>query len=71
VALAVAERRPPPPVELLSVAEFARRAGIGRSSAYLMIADGSLRSIRVGRRRIIPASELGRLADRANRAAGR
>jgi hypothetical protein len=53
------------PVELVSVAEFARRAGIGRSSAYLGVADGSLRSVRVRGRRLLPASELVRLAESA------
>jgi hypothetical protein len=53
------------PVELISVAEFARRAGIGRSSAYLGVADGSIRSLRLRGRRIVPASELARLAESA------
>jgi excisionase family DNA binding protein len=67
VALAAAEHRPSTtaPVELLSVAEFAHRAGIGRSSAYLMVADGTLRSVRLRNRRLVPASELGRLAESA------
>ena len=55
------------PVELVSVAEFARRAGIGRSSAYLAVGDGTLRSIRLRGRRLVPASELGRLAESARR----
>ena len=53
------------PVELISVAEFARRAGIGRSSAYLAVSDGTLRSVRLRGRRLVPASELARLADLA------
>lgn len=53
------------PVELVSVAEFARRAGIGRSSAYLAVSDGTLRSVRLRGRRLVPASELARLADLA------
>ena len=62
-----AESRPADaaPVELVSVAEFARRAGIGRSSAYLAVSDGTLRSVRLRGRRLIPASELARLADLA------
>jgi hypothetical protein len=63
VALAAVERRPATaPVELVSVAEFARRAGIGRSSAYLAVADGTLRSVKLRGRRLVPASELVRLA---------
>jgi excisionase family DNA binding protein len=53
------------PVELVSVSEFARRAGIGRSSAYLAVSDGTLRSVRLRGRRLVPASELARLADLA------
>jgi excisionase family DNA binding protein len=53
------------PVELISVAEFARRAGLGRSSAYLAVADGSLRTVKVRGRRLVPASELARLAESA------
>jgi GNAT superfamily N-acetyltransferase len=60
-----AESRPADaaPVELVSVAEFARRAGIGRSSAYLAVADGTCRSVKIRGRRLIPASELARLAE--------
>jgi GNAT superfamily N-acetyltransferase len=60
-----APRRDTAPVELLSVAEFARRAGIGRSSAYLAVADGSVRSVRLRGRRLLPASEITRLAESA------
>ena len=52
-------------VELISVAEFARRASLGRSSAYLGVADRSIRSVKVRGRRLVPASELARLADLA------
>jgi hypothetical protein len=62
----VRESTPPPqhsgPVELLSVGEFARRAGIERSSAYLAVQDGSLRTVKVRGRRLVPVSELARLA---------
>ncbi|MGA2792238.1 MAG: helix-turn-helix domain-containing protein [Roseiarcus sp.] len=38
----------------LSVAEFTHRFGIGKTSAYAMIANGTLKSVRVGGRRLIP-----------------
>jgi excisionase family DNA binding protein len=57
-----APRSPSVPVELLSVDAFARRAGIGRSTAYLMVAAGDVRSVKVRGRRLIPASEPARLA---------
>lgn len=53
---------PAPPVELLSVGEFARRAGLGRSSAWLAIADGTVGSVKIHGRRIVPSSEIDRLA---------
>jgi hypothetical protein len=36
-----------------SVAEFCRLSGIGRSSAYQMIANGSIDSVTIGRRRLV------------------
>ena len=59
------------PIELLSVEEFARRAGIGRSSAYLGVADGTLRSIRIRGRRLLPATEVDRLVEAAGPKRGR
>jgi hypothetical protein len=53
------------PVELIAPAEFARRASLGRSSVYLALASGVIRSVRVGSRRLIAVSELARLADSA------
>jgi excisionase family DNA binding protein len=48
-----------------SVAEFARAIGISRGSVYALIAAGELKSLKLGDRRIIPASELQRLLSRA------
>jgi hypothetical protein len=53
------------PVELLSIAEFSRRAGLGRSSTYLAAGEGSIRTVKVRGRRLVPASELSRLAAEA------
>ena len=53
---------PAGPVELYSPARFATLAGLGRSTVYLAIADGSVRSVKVRGRRVIPSTELGRLA---------
>ena len=38
----------------MSVEEAARVLGIGRSSCYEAVARGEIRSVRVGRRRLIP-----------------
>jgi excisionase family DNA binding protein len=53
---------PSAPPELLNVSEGARRAGIGRTLMYSLIARGAVRSVKVGRRRLIPAEALTALA---------
>ncbi|MDP9269701.1 MAG: excisionase family DNA-binding protein [Chloroflexota bacterium] len=60
--VAVAARPADGPPELLSVERAARQLGIGRSRLYDEIGSGRLRSIRIGRRRLIPADALGELA---------
>lgn len=52
----------PQRVELLSVADFALRCGIARSSLYRQLARGAIASVEVGNRRLIPSTELDRLA---------
>jgi excisionase family DNA binding protein len=46
------------PTELLSVEEAARQLGIGRTALYHEFTDNRLRSVKVGRRRLIPSSEI-------------
>jgi excisionase family DNA binding protein len=53
--------RTAPTVQLWSVEEFTRQAGIGRSLAYELIARGRLRSVRIGRRRLVPSDALAEL----------
>ncbi len=49
---------------LLSVDEAARHLGIGRSALYGELAAGRLRSLKVGRRRLIPSGAIAeRVAD--------
>lgn len=52
------------PVELLSISQAARRLGIGRTATYDAIGRGELRSIKVGRRRLVAADALTELATR-------
>ena len=40
--------------------------GLGRTTTYALIREGRLRSIKVGRRRLIPASEIERFLESAN-----
>jgi excisionase family DNA binding protein len=43
------------PTLLLSVAQAAKRLNLGPSKVYELIASGRLRSVRIGRRRLVPA----------------
>lgn len=51
------------PDHLLSVEEAARRLDIGRTTAYGMIGSGRLRSIKIGRRRVVPSGALAELIE--------
>jgi excisionase family DNA binding protein len=46
------------PDRLLNVDEAAAALGIRRTSAYQEISAGRLRSLRIGRRRLVPASAI-------------
>lgn len=50
------------PDRLLTVDEAAEALSIGRTRLYAEITSGRVRSIRVGRRRLIPASAIAELA---------
>jgi excisionase family DNA binding protein len=47
--------------QLLSVTEAAQRLGIARATAYLLITSGDLRSVKIRKRRLVPASDVARL----------
>ncbi len=50
---AVAHRHPPTRL-LLTVVEAARLLGVGRSTAYELLASGELESVHIGRSRRVP-----------------
>jgi excisionase family DNA binding protein len=53
---------PPEAIEkLISVREAADRLGVARSTAYLLIASGELRTVKLRKRRMVPAGEIVRL----------
>jgi len=53
------------PDRLLSIDEAGAMLGIGRSALYGEIGAGRLRSVRVGRRRLVPAGAIGEFIGRA------
>jgi excisionase family DNA binding protein len=54
---------PPPPLPPLAyqVNEFCRRIGIGRTTLYAMMKDGQIKTVLIGGRRVVPATEADRL----------
>lgn len=53
---------PRPPDRLLSVTEAAEALGIGRTALYAELQAGRCRSVKVGRRRLVPASAVAEYA---------
>ncbi len=51
------------PKVLLSPDQAAEALGCGRTQVYSLISDGRLRSVKIGRLRRIPVSELHRYVD--------
>lgn len=62
ILAALADREGAGPERLLSVAEAAEIAGIGRTRLYLELNSGRIRSVQSGRRRLIPESALSEFA---------
>lgn len=60
------DRRPSErkPDRLLSIEQAARVLGIGRTALYSEIGAGRVRSVKVGRRRLIPSSVISEVASR-------
>lgn len=50
--------------KLLSVKSVAAQLGIGTTSVYQLLYDGELRSVKLHRRRLIPAQDVADLAER-------
>ena len=50
---------------LVTIKETERRASLGRTKIYELIADGTLRSVKIGRSRRVLMASIRELADRA------
>ena len=46
-----------------SISETARALGLGRTSVYLLINEGKLATVKVGRRRLVKVESLRRLVE--------
>jgi hypothetical protein len=46
-----------------TIADFCRLSGLGRSRVYIMLADGTLESIKIGKRRLILIDSYRKLID--------
>ena len=46
--------------QAVSIPDAATALSVGRTTVYGLMSDGRLRSIRIGRRRVIPVAELKR-----------
>lgn len=57
----VAPEVPSAPQTLFTVDEAAEQLRVSRSLIYSALRDGRLRGVKIGRRRLIPASEVDRL----------
>ncbi len=55
--------RHPPPL-LLGIPETCARLGISRSSVYVLIGQGRLRVLKIGRRTLVPDAECRAFVDR-------
>lgn len=67
-ALAATQTEPlpaPAPPTVLTVDEAADRLKVSRSLIYSQLRAGGLRSVRLGRRRLIPAAEVDRIISEA------
>lgn len=63
-ALVAAVRAPAAPTverRLLTVAEAAEQLRVGRTMIYAMLRDGRINGVKIGRRRLVPASEIERI----------
>jgi excisionase family DNA binding protein len=60
-----AEAGPRAPDRLLSIDEAAEALGIGRTALYGELQAGRVRSVKVGRRRLVPMSAIGERIDAA------
>ena len=65
-ATAAAAATPQAPETVLTVQEAAERLKISRGLVYSAIKDGTIRSVRIGKRRLIPTGEIQRLIDSAS-----
>lgn len=50
-----------PPKAALSVNDFCRKFSMGRSKFYQLVAEGRVKTLKLGRKRLVPESEISAL----------
>jgi excisionase family DNA binding protein len=54
----------PPPQLLHNIEDAAQRVGVGRTTIYSLIRSGDLRTVSIGRRRLVAEADLRSFVDR-------
>lgn len=67
--MSVRDARPPVPAVLYRVEEAADALRLSRSAVYELIRSGQLRTVKAGRRRLVPVAALGESIATLERAA--
>ncbi len=57
------------PAQLLGIEDTCKALGVGRTSVYALLTSGELKSIKIGRRTLVPAIEVAAYIERAMSAA--
>lgn len=68
--MAAKKYEPNPDRLTYSIEQAARALGVGRSLVFTLLKEGQLKSIRVGKRRLVLATELQAFLDRQQQKAG-
>lgn len=54
----------PRAARLLAIEEAARQLGVGRTTIFGLVATGDLRTVKIGRRRLVPIEAINELVER-------
>lgn len=69
-AMSEVKRPPRLPIKAVSVDQAAKMLGIGRTSTFVLVGSGSLRSLKIGSRRLVPISAIEEFLERESHPMG-